>query len=326
MGLSRKSDACPQDWRQGCSKPAVGLSSVVVSHQGSVFCYGLRCYCPAGSFESSTVPATPHKRSRVRAPRRASAVQKRDRTIFTLPHLKFSHDNAKLGPGILTFSLPSGHTCPGACTCLGKVDFKTNKLIDGPQQTVRCFSASQEVAFKNLREQRRYNFGLLRRLKDVKVMKNLILFSLPETAGVIRVHIGGDFYSQAYFDAWMETAKARPRQHFYAYTKSIPFWRNWLNRNKKLPDNFYLTASLGGKFDDLILPSFVTAKIVNHPREAKKLKLEIDHDDTHAYKTRKPFALLLHGQGRPGSVHSDAIKVMKQEGVSFSYPRKKAHA
>lgn len=326
MGLSRKSDACPQDWRQECSKPAVGLSSVVVSHQGSVFCYGLRCCCPVGSFESYKVPATSHKRSRVGAPRRASAVQKKDRTVFTTPHLKFSTDNAKLGPGILTFSLPSGHTCPGACTCLAKVDFKTNRLVDGPQQSIRCFSASQEVAFRNLREQRRYNFGLLRRLKTPQAIKGMILLSLPQTVGTIRVHIGGDFYSQAYFDAWMETAKARPKQHFYAYTKSIPFWRNWLNRNKKLPANFYLTASLGGKFDDLILPSFVTAKVVLHPREAKKLKLEIDHDDTHAYKTRKSFSLLIHNHGAPGSAHSEAIKVLKREGIKHSYPRKKEHA
>lgn len=236
--------------------------------------------------------------------------------------LKFSRDNAKLGSHILTFSLPSGHTCPGACICLAKVDFTTNRLVDGPDQTIRCFSASQEVAFRNLREARRFNFALLRRIKTATAMRDLILRSLPDVGGIIRMHIGGDFYSQTYFDAWQMVAQARPHQKFYAYTKSIPFWRNWLNRHKALAKNCFLTASLGGKFDDLILPGWITAQMVKHPKVAKKLKLEIDHDDSHAYNQSRPFALLIHGPQRPGTEASEAIKTLKQEGVQFSYSRK----
>jgi hypothetical protein len=237
--------------------------------------------------------------------------------------LKFSRDNAKLGSHILTFSLPSGHTCPGACTCLAKVDFNTNRLVDGPQQDTRCFSASQEVAFKNLREARRFNFALLRRLKKATDMRDLILRSLPDVGGIIRIHIGGDFFSQTYFDAWQMVAQARPYQKFYAYTKSIPFWRNWLNRHKALAKNCFLTASLGGKFDDLILPGWVTAQIVKHPDVAEALELEIDHDDSHAYNPRGSFALLIHGPQRPGTEAAASLKTLREEGVQYSYSRKK---
>jgi hypothetical protein len=206
---------------------------------------------------------------------------------------------------------------------LSKVDFKTNKLVDGPQQTIRCFSAAQEVAFKNTRLARRYNFALLRPLKTAKAMCDLILRSLPTAQRIVRVHVGGDFYNQTYFDAWQMVAEARPKQRFYAYTKSIPFWRNWLNRHGALAKNFFLTASLGGKFDDLILPEWITASIVSHPKEAKRMRLEIDHDDSHAYNQSRSFALLVHGMQPPGSEAAAAIKTLRAEGIQFSYSRNK---
>ena len=55
-------------------------------------------------------------------------------------------------------------------------------------------------------------------------MAAVILGSLSPCAGVVRVHDSGDFFSQEYFDAWLEVARGRPRTRFYAYTKSLPFW------------------------------------------------------------------------------------------------------
>lgn len=231
--------------------------------------------------------------------------------------------NAKLGRTVWTFSLPSGHTCPGACSCLAKVDFKTNKLTDGPQQRYRCFSATSEVAFRNTREARRFNLNMLRKKRTAEDMATLLLASLPETWGVMRVHVGGDFYSQAYFDAWMLTAQRTPRMKFYGYTKSIPFWINWINRHGALPKNFFLTASLGGKFDDLIKPYMVTAEVVEHPDEAKAKGKKIDHTDALAQNPKKDFALLIHSIGAPGSSHAKAIKRLKDEGIEFSYKRPK---
>jgi hypothetical protein len=55
-------------------------------------------------------------------------------------------------------------------------------------------------------------------------MTDLILQSLPPGAPVVRVHTGGDFFSQRYFDAWLEVSRQRPQTTFYFYTKSLRYW------------------------------------------------------------------------------------------------------
>ena len=42
-------------------------------------------------------------------------------------------------------------------------------------------------------------------------------------AKVVRVHVGGDFYSVEYVRKWIEVVQANPRTVFYAYTRS---WRD----------------------------------------------------------------------------------------------------
>jgi hypothetical protein len=66
----------------------------------------------------------------------------------------------------------------------------------------------------------------------------------------------------------------------------------------KIPANFIITASYGGTNDDLIAKHKMKyAKVVSSKYEAKKLGLEIDKDDSHAAFGKKPFAVLLHGNG-----------------------------
>lgn len=235
--------------------------------------------------------------------------------------LKFGKGNAKLDKQIYTFSIPSGHTCPGACQCLAKADRKTGRIKDGLKQQFRCFSASAEAAFPTVRDSRWRNLDLLKKAKTTAKMRDLILESIPKKAEKIRIHVGGDFFSQAYFDAWVKVAEARPNMLFYAYTKSIPYWAN---RLVHIPGNMELTASEGGKHDHLINDlGLRTAKVVLHPKEAKKHKLKLDHDDQHAMgnKGDKSFALLIHGMQRKGSEASDAIKRLKEEEVEYAYSR-----
>lgn len=242
-----------------------------------------------------------------------------------------TNGNAKLAKGVWHFSIASGVTCPGASTCKALVQLKTvngkqtRKLVEGPDATLRCFSAVQELAFPSLHNQRLHNLRLLTKAGSADKMKALILDGLSPHASMVRVHIGGDFFSQAYFDAWMEVAKARPATTFYAYTKSIPFWKDYLHRYKKLPGNFKLVASLGGKFDHLVdRKKMVWSTIVFHPEEARKMNLPIeDADDTLAQKAEAPFALVLHAQQKAGSPAAAAIKRMRDEGTHFGYGRHK---
>lgn len=209
---------------------------------------------------------------------------------------------------------------------MARVNMKTNKLEDGPNQIFRCFAAALEVAFRGFRENNRYNLKLLSACKRSSEVAALLLRSIPEKATAMRVHVSGDFFSQTYFDGWMLAAAKRPDVKFYAYTKSLSRWRSWLERHGSLPRNFTLTASEGGKFDHLIQPDWVTARVVFHPKEAKKAGLKVDHDDKLASNPKGSFALVLHGVQQKGTNAAAAIKLMKDEGINFSYPSKRSKA
>ena len=225
--------------------------------------------------------------------------------------LKFSKGNAKLGSNIYTFSLPAGHSCPFANVCLAKADKVTGKIQLGKNNQFQCFSVTSENMFPNVRKSRWRNFEALRAL-DTAGMFALIQKSLPSKAGYIRIHVSGDFFSQAYFDAWVLVAKANPQRHFYAYTKSIPFWTA---RIKELPVNFILNGSIGGKRDDLIAKhNLKSARVVFSESEAIELKLKIDHDDSFAMKQGGNFALLLHGTQPKGSLAAKANYILRKAG------------
>ena len=224
--------------------------------------------------------------------------------------LKFSFTNAKLAKGIASLSLPSGFSCPFAKDCLSKANRETGKITDGPTTEFRCFSASQEAAYKNVRLARWHNFDLLKG-KNVSEMASLIQEALPMVQ-MIRIHVGGDFFSQAYFDAWSAVAKANPLMVFYAYTKSVKFW---IARLGSLPDNFILTASRGTKDDHLIDQfNLRCAEVVFSEQEAIDKGLEIDHDDSHAYRNGPSFALLIHGTQPKGSKAAKAKSALKGKG------------
>lgn len=67
---------------------------------------------------------------------------------------------------------------------------------------------------------------------------------------VVRIHDSGDFYSREYVQKWFKVMESLPQVKFYAYTKSLPLFDG-----VKLPDNFTLIKSEGGKRDDMIDPS-----------------------------------------------------------------------
>ena len=64
---------------------------------------------------------------------------------------------------------------------------------------------------------------------------------------VVRIHDSGDFYSREYLHKWFKVMDSMPHIKFYAYSKSLP-----LLKGEKLPSNFTLIKSEGGKRDDLI--------------------------------------------------------------------------
>jgi hypothetical protein len=236
------------------------------------------------------------------------------------PRLRFGRGNAKLDEGIYTFSLPAGHFCPFAKACQSKAHRHTGRIKDGQNTEFRCYAASSEARARSVRESRWHNAELLRACKSKKEITQLILESLSRYAGVVRIHVSGDFFSQDYFDSWLEVAALRPETRFYAYTKSLPFWTARLQEvgtghvAGTVP-NFILTASYGGTHDHLIEQHNLRfAKVVFSILEAQAEGLAIDHDDSLAMKHGPSFALLLHGTQPPGSPAAKALSSLWQAG------------
>ena len=234
--------------------------------------------------------------------------------------LKISPPNAKLASlQVESLSLLSGYTCPFASACSAKVDKKTHRIIDGPDTVFRCFSASQEAAFSSVFRQRAHNTRLLQSCTSAGEMTALLSRSIRRGLDPFRIHVAGDFFSQKYFDSWIAYAEENPYRTFYAYTKSLIYW---VNRLPEIPANLVLTASHGGRNDDLIQRyGLRSAVVVSHPSEARRLGLEIDHDDSRAISNGGPFALLLHGAQPAGSESSRAIKQMNREQIRYQYSK-----
>ncbi len=221
--------------------------------------------------------------------------------------ITFTKKNTKLdklakltGKKVFAFSLLSGWTCSFAKECHSKVikvDGKS-RIKDGPHTIFRCFSASGEALYPNVYNSRKRNTDAIKACKSKKQIVTLLQDALPTKAqgNIVRIHVGGDFFNQRYFDAWLQLSKDNPDTIFYAYTKALPFW---IKRINDIPHNLTLTASYGGHRDDMIAKHNLRfAKVVFSVEEAKKLELELDYDDHHAYdpdKKEKSFALLIHG-------------------------------
>lgn len=218
-------------------------------------------------------------------------------------NLKFSRNNAKVKRTII-FNLPAGWSCPFAKLCLAKAHPRTGKICIGGDACFRCYAVSQENLFKAVRNARWHNFNMLKGKSQRHMVKLINAFVSKSKFDRVRIHESGDFFNQTYFDAWLEVARLNPDKHFYAYTKAIPFW---VRRLYDIPKNVRLTASLGGKHDDLArwynLP---TCRVVYSELEAQDLSLEIDHDDSHARAGNGDFAVLIHGTQNPNTAAARA--------------------
>ena len=228
--------------------------------------------------------------------------------------LKMSKGNKKL-KNTLIFDLPAGKTCPMANECKSYVVMNDNgktSIKDGENNIFRCYAASQEAQYKNVYNARKYNLDLI--LESLKgeygfyrtyeLINDSIQEHKTRNINKVRIHSSGDFFNGEYLRAWFAVARLNPLMKFYCYSKSLHLF----GTNISLPDNFFLTASLGSKIDILIHKGFFKryAIVVNSEAEAIKKGIEhigkpyeIDKDDSHCFKP-DPFALLIHGTQKKG--------------------------
>jgi hypothetical protein len=231
------------------------------------------------------------------------------------------------GRKIYSFDLLSGWACPQADKCQSRailVDGK-RRIQDGPNTEFRCFSASQEVVYTNVYNLRKGNFDAIRAIiartditesDKVEEIARLLQDNLPKNAGIIRVHVAGDFFNRIYFKAWLSVAYQNPSILFYAYTKALNYWIDDMEFVAGL-SNLVLTASRGGRLDSKIDQFKLREAIVlQNQNEADDFNLEVDSDDSHAAipdSRNKSFALIIHGT-QPAK--PKAKKAKKKEGVT----------
>jgi len=230
--------------------------------------------------------------------------------------LKMSKGNAKLSKDTLILSITAGLTCPGSNNCKAWVSLKDGKRVlnRGNESLFTCFAASEELRYPNVFKSRKYNYDLINSYvikKDLKGLTDLINRSIQSNRNNItkvRIHESGDFYHPLYLQAWLNVARLNKDLKFYCYSKSLNFFMEVL-----LPNNFYMVASYGGRFDYLIDQGYFTkySKVVFSEDEAKKLNLKIDKDDSLCFGN-KAFALLLHGLQEKGSEAGEALKLIKR--------------
>ena len=244
-----------------------------------------------------------------------------DKLKFGDPNAKLKKMIKKVGLVLKTFTLPAGHTCPAAKDCFSRADRETGKVTDGPDTVFRCFMASAEARSPSLRKLVWHNLELIKEalkrdaqagFENMPHTSQLINKSLPKKFDIMRVHVGGDYFNKEYLQAWIEVAKLNPDKVFYSYSKSLHLFKQFA-----LPENLVLTASRGGKHDDLIdLHGWKEALVVYSEEEAAERGLEIDHDDTHAAFGEENFALLIHGTQPAGSMASQALQAIKRKAAA----------
>ncbi len=217
--------------------------------------------------------------------------------------LSFSKGNRKLNElakdlgyrnsQVVSFDLPAGHTCPMASECLSKADKVTGKITDGKDMKFRCYAASGEARFTNVRNAHWGNFEAIRNLSTDEIA-DLILSQLPKDVKVMRIHASGDFFNKSYFQAWVRVASYRPDIRFFGYTKVLEY----VSAGK--PGNFKLVYSFGGKQDSKLTVEptcFVVSDLSQAVLKGVKIACpESKSANDFEYILRgESFALLVHG-------------------------------
>lgn len=125
--------------------------------------------------------------------------------------------NRKLGDFVYTFSLPAVTTCPGRSRLCEKA----------------CYAMRGTVLLQQKAYARRHAASLRDDFVD-RMTREVRL----RGAGLVRLHVSGDFYSAEYVRKWAAVAAACPGVRFFAYTRSwrTPAVRRELARLARLPN------------------------------------------------------------------------------------------
>tara|TARA_R100001463_G_scaffold48653_1_gene97938 strand:- start:419 stop:1018 length:600 start_codon:yes stop_codon:yes gene_type:complete len=135
---------------------------------------------------------------------------------------------------VMNFSLPAYKTekgktiCPFAKDCIKY-----------------CYAQKGNYRYPSVKKGLNKRYELSKTDNFVPMMNATIILERPTH---IRIHDSGDFYSIKYLIKWIDIATQNKDVIFYAYTKSIKFFKGSLS----IPKNLKIIFSEGSKTDNLI--------------------------------------------------------------------------
>jgi len=206
--------------------------------------------------------------------------------ILTNNNTKLKKTSKKYNANIYAFDLPAYKTKTGQITC----PFADDCIK-------YCYASKGAYTWLPAQNKHNLNYKLSQQENFTELIQNDI-DSKRKKITHIRLHSAGDFYSVKYLLKWLEIADKNPDIVFYAYTKSIPFFKNsklikLMLRHKQ---NFKVIFSYGSKKDNLINSIDRHAKIFNNESELKKAGYinASEYDLIAINSTNKKIGLIYH--------------------------------
>ena len=163
--------------------------------------------------------------------------------MFGYVNSKLMHLGNRLGVKVITFDMLAGHTCPMANICDTRVVIRNGHKRIQKRGSILCYAAKSEAVYPAVYALHKIN---RERSERATFVARAIREIQKSGAAIVRIHSSGDFYNFAYFQKWVEIAKALPHVKFFGYTKQASFV-NWLVNNPI--DNLKIVYSHGGILD-----------------------------------------------------------------------------
>ena len=141
---------------------------------------------------------------------------------------------------VMNFSLPAYKTITGKTVCPFAKDC-----------IKYCYAQKGNYRYPSVIKGLNNRYELSKTADFVPMMNATITLERPTH---IRIHDSGDFYSIEYLKKWVQIANDNKDVIFYAYTKSIPFFKGTFQGKPiiKIPKNLKIIFSEGSKRDILI--------------------------------------------------------------------------
>ena len=194
---------------------------------------------------------------------------------------KLKETSKKLGLKIFNFSIPAYKSVNGETICKYAKDCV--KYCYAQKGNYKRFPKIGQLMEQRYELSKQSIFvGLM----NIEIKK--------KKADAIRIHDSGDFYSREYLQKWITIANDNPNVNFYAYTKSLPYFKDIT-----LPENMDVIFSVGGYKDNTInFGKDRHAQIFDNIEELEKAGYinasKIDYYATKFYSNNRKVGLIYH--------------------------------